>query len=265
MEQLAGWLATPSVVGVMLLSTRLGALLVMTPLVHAVPVPPMGKLALTLGVSTAIALPLATHVEVPAGIGALVAALLGEAVLGAAMGVGVLVAFAGFSFAGRVLDVQVGFGIGQVLDPVTRAPVPVLTSLFAFLGVLVFLLADGHHGLLRGFALSAERFPPGGAWELPSAGPLLAQASTLFALGFSLAAPVVLCLFLLELALAVIARNLPQANMLLLGIPVKIVAGLAVLALCLPAMAEAMNRLHASIFTGWGALLEPSSSEVRRR
>ena len=57
---------------------------------------------------------------------------------------------------GRLLDVQIGFGIAQVFDPVTRRQVPVLASLFDQLAIVVFFLANGHHVLLRGLASRME-------------------------------------------------------------------------------------------------------------
>jgi flagellar biosynthetic protein FliR len=247
------WLATT-----LLLATRLGATLLMTPLLQAVPVPGSVRVVLVLGLSAAMALPLSAAAQwQPHSLGDLLQALLGEAALGATLGLGILLAFAGFSLAGRLLDVQIGFGVAQVFDPLTRTQVPILTSVIGLAGVLLLFLADGHHALLRGVAMSVERFPIGSAWPgQAAAGPVLRQASALFALGFSLAAPVVLCVFLVDFALGVVARNLPQINMLVLGVPAKIVVGLLALSFWAGAMGPAANRLQAGLFRGWSELLQ---------
>ena len=83
--------------------------------------------------------------------------------------------------------------------------------------------------------------------------PASAQIAALFALGFALAAPVVACLLLVELALGVVARNLPQINMFVIGIPVKIVVGLGMLSLWFAGMGDAMSRVHAFMFRSWHA------------
>jgi flagellar biosynthetic protein FliR len=254
------WLATT-----LLLATRLGATLLMTPLLQAIPVPGTVRVVIVLGLSAAMALPLsATTSWAPLSLGDLLQALLGEAALGATLGLGILLAFAGFSVAGRLLDVQIGYGVAQVFDPVTRLQVPILTSVIGLVGVLLFFLANGHHAVLRGVALSIDRFPIGNAWPGQAAvAPVLRQASALFALGFALAAPVVLCVFLVDFALGVIARNLPQINMLVLGIPVKIVAGLLALSLWAGAMGSAATRLHAGLFRAWTELLQPAPQGSR--
>lgn len=248
----AAWVA-----GVLLVATRLAALLLMTPVLHAMPLPPTVRLLLVVGVSAVLALPLGAQAAAVANVAELFDAMLRELAIGATLGLGVLMAFAGFALAGRLLDVQVGFGIAQVFDPVTRSQVPVLTSALGLAGVVLFLLANGHHALLRGVAWSLQRFPVGQPWSLQqAAGPVLQQAAGLFTLGFALAAPVVLSLLLVELALGVLARNLPQANMMMLGIPVKVVVGLLALSLWAGSMGELGSRIQGQLFAGWSALFE---------
>jgi flagellar biosynthetic protein FliR len=73
----------------------------------------------------------------------------------------------------------------------------------------------------------------------------------LFSLGFSLAAPVAFCLLLVDLALGIVARNLPQMNMIAMGIPVKIVVALIALTLWAGGLASVMQRVYGSIFRTW--------------
>jgi flagellar biosynthetic protein FliR len=248
----AAWVA-----GVLLVATRLAALLLMTPLLHAVPLPASVRLLLVVALAAALALPLGVAPSTLPDLSALFDALLRELAIGATLGLGVLMAFAGFSLAGRLLDTQVGFGMAQVFDPVTRAQVPVLTSVLSLAGVLLFFVMNGHHALLRGVAWSLKRFPVGQPWSVQqAAGPVLQQAAGLFTLGFALAAPVVLSLLLVEFALGVVARNLPQANMLVLGIPVKIVVGLLALSLWASGMGEISSRIHGQLLASWDALFE---------
>lgn len=253
----------PRAVAVLLLSTRLSALLWLTPLLQSVPLPGTARAVLVLGLSAALAPVLAGPVPT-AGLGPLGLAVLGEAVLGALLGLGVTLAFSGFALAGRLLDLQVGFGIGQVYDPLTRLPTPVLSSLLGLLGVLLFFLLEGHHALLRGIALSLDRFPLGQVGSLAAAGePLLRQAAGQFTLGFALAAPVVLCLLLADFALGILARNLPQANIFLLGLPVKLVVALLGLSAGAAGMGAVASRVHAGIFRAWAEVFAAASGGLR--
>lgn len=240
----------------LLLSLRMSAILLMTPILHAFGVPVTVRVLLVLGLSVVLSAGYVVPASLlPADLGSLLQTATREIALGATLALGILLAFGAFAVAGRLLDVQIGFGIAQVFDPLSQTQVPFLTSVFNLLAALVFFLVDGHHALLRAIAFSLEQFPLGHPWPLQETiGSVLKQAGALFTLGFGLAAPVVFCLFLVELALGVVARNLPQMNMLVLGIPVKIIAGLLALTLWFCGMGGAMNRAYASIFQMWGEL-----------
>lgn len=235
-----------------LLSLRVAAIFLMTPLLYAAPMPPTVRVLLVMGLSVAIAAGFPAPAALPSGWGQILSGAMAELVLGATLGLGILLAFGAFSIAGQLLDVQIGFGIAHVVDPVTQRPVPILTSAFQHVAVLVFFLVDGHHALLRGIAYSVAHLPVGMPWAIELAvGPVLQQAAGLFTLGFALAAPVVFSILLVEFALGVVARNLPQMNMFTMGIPVKIIAGLVALSLWFTGMGGVMTRAYAGIASTW--------------
>lgn len=238
---------------VMLLAVRVAAMLLLTPVLYAVAMPVTVRVLIVVALACVIAMPFGDAASVPTGdTGALLGAVLREAGLGATLGLGILLAFAGFALAGHLIDVQVGFGMAQVFDPATRARVPVLSAAFGLLAMVFFFAIDGHHALLRGLAYSVERFPVGQGWTIAAAAePLVKQMAALFALGFALAAPVVLGLLLVEFALAVASRNLPQMNMLLLGIPVKILVGLLALSVWAAGFSAPAARLYFGVYQTW--------------
>ncbi|MFI4928357.1 MAG: flagellar biosynthetic protein FliR, partial [Burkholderiales bacterium] len=111
-----------------------------------------------------------------------------------------------------------------------------------------------HHALLRGIAFSVERFPVGGGWVLGSAAePMVRQGAGLFTLGFALASPVVLGLLLLDFVLAVVSRNLPQMNIFMVGLPLKITLGLLSLSVWAAGFGAPARRLYQAIYQAWNA------------
>lgn len=255
MQSFVSSLGLPWIAAVVLLATRIAAALLLTPLLHAVKMPAYVRVLVVIGIASVLAMPFASRPGVDVeDTAALVSALLREAVVGATLGLGILMAFAGFSIAGRLIDLQMGYGLAQVFDPQTQGRVPVLSAMFGLLAVVFFFAVEGHHALLRGIAFSVERFPTGvGLPPTAAAEPLLRQGASLFALGFALSAPVVLGLLLVEFVLGVIARNLPQVNMLLMGVPVKIVAGLFALSVWVGGFGPPARRLYESIYQAWAA------------
>lgn len=256
------WLTT-----VALLSLRLAAVFLATPLLAVTGVPGTARVLVILGLAAALSLALPAAATAPGADldwpGALLLAGFSELALGATLALGAALAFAAFTLAGRLLAVQIGFGLAEAIDPTTGASAPTLASAYDQAGVLLFLLANGHHALLRGLAYSLERFPLGAPWPLGNAfAPMLRQVAALFSLGFALAAPVVFCLLMVELALGVVARNLPQMNMLAVGLPVKVVVGLLALSLWFGAIGGVMDRVYASIYRTWDEILAAGSGPV---
>lgn len=253
------------VLAVFLMSLRVAPVLVFTPLLQALAVPALVRVLLVVGLSTALVLGIDPARLAAAGTTArLFTAASTEAALGFTMALAVILAFGSLSLAGRLLDVQVGFGMAQVFDPATRRQVPVLQAAFDRFGALAFFLVDGHHALLRGLAYSLERFPLGAAWRLDAAAPaLVRQLAGLFTLGLALAAPVIVCLLLAELALGVLSRNLPQMNMFVVGMPLKIVVGLAALSVWMMGVGEPLHRAYGGIYRAWDGMFAPAVQEVR--
>ena len=173
-----------------------------------------------------------------------------ETLLGMLLGLVSSLLFYCVQVAGQVIDTQMGFGMVNVLDPQSGGQLPVIGNLFYLLAIILFLSVDGHHHLL--YALNSSfAFLPLGTVDFPrivwyEAGNLFGQIIA-FALRVSL--PVAGILFMTDMALGIIARTVPQMNVFVLGIPVKIIVGLLTLIIVLPLLAKLLQMLFAEIFT----------------
>lgn len=140
--------------------------------------------------------------------------------------------FAAAQFAGQLIDIQMGFGMANVIDPMTSAQVTLVGQIQYLAALLVFLLLDGHHLLLRGLAETFAVAPLGR--PLASAIPLkivvVQGGAFMFNLAFRIAAPALTALFLANLAMGLVSRMLPQINIFLVGLPVNVGVGLLALA-----------------------------------
>lgn len=176
----------------------------------------------------------------PAPSGSAIALVLGTA---GELGVGLLLGFvahlitAAATFAAELVAVQMGFGFASVIDPTHGHQVTVLTQLFDMLVLLLFLTLDGHH-LVIAAVVESFRVVPLGAWVfapglMENVFPLVTR---IFALGLALAGPTLGALFIANLILVLLARSIPQINILLVGFPMMITVGLLVLLLNLDLM-----------------------------
>ena len=135
-----GWL-----VQVCLASIRIGMLFILTPIFSNMRGVTTARVLLVLALSVALAANLA---PAPRGLdleyGPLLAAGAAEVVTGGVLAFGLFAAFSAFSVAGKILDIQSGFSIGSVYDPVTGGGAPVFTTVLNLAAVALFFALDGH-------------------------------------------------------------------------------------------------------------------------
>jgi flagellar biosynthetic protein FliR len=251
MDVQAAW-----VISVFLMCLRFGALIIVGPIFSGISGFITVRVLFTIAISVALVAGLPFNpTNVPMTLGPLLVAACAEVFVGATMAFGVMAAFAAFSIAGKILDIQSGLGIGSVFDPIERAGAALSATMLNLVGMAVFFGMQGHHALMRGVAFSVAQIPPGASFSALSAETVIRQFGLSFSLGVTLIAPVIFCLFLVETALSVLARVLPQMNVFVVGVPVKIFAGIAMLALTMESTAPVMGRIYASIFTYWEQVL----------
>lgn len=240
------------ILAIALVALRLGAVLVLTPIFSAGAVPANVRVLLVIALAAFMVGALGVqNVAVPSSLGGLVAAGLSELVLGALLAFGLFTAFAVFQLAGRIMDVQLGLSVATLIDPTTRTHSPLLGTALNLTAVAVFFAVDGHHLLIRGLAFSLERMPPGTLITDFDPASIVAQFGGMFVYALALAAPVLFVILLVDVALAVTARSMPQVNVFIVSLPLKILVGLLVLAVSLNYVAPLMARVFENLFDYW--------------
>lgn len=220
-------------------------------------VPTPARVALVLALSAFVVASTAVPALTSLDLISLVTAAAAEVVIGLSFAFGFLAAYAATQFAGRALDIQVGFGAAGVLNPATQVFSPLFGSVFGMLAIAVFLAMDGHQVLIRALVASIAASPPGTASFLPDPQMLLKQSGTMFTLGLALIGPVMFMLLLADLALAVFARSMPQLNVFVLGFAVKIVLGMIGVAIAVKFSATLLMEFFTTTFGYWEALAAP--------
>jgi flagellar biosynthesis protein FliR len=191
----------------------------------------------------------------PTSAGALVFAAFSELFLGALLAFGVLAAFAAFLLAGRIMDIQLGFGVATLIDPATRAASPLLGTILNLMAVAMFFAVDGHLMMIRGLVFSLEQVPPGTFISEVDPAVIVAQFGGMFVYAIAIAAPVLFTILLIDVVLAVVARTMPQVNIFIVSLPLKIFVGLFVLAISLRYISPLVARIFEDIFNYWHRLL----------
>ncbi|EMG37846.1 flagellar biosynthetic protein FliR [Desulfocurvibacter africanus PCS] len=181
--------------------------------------------------------------QLPANTWAIVVMLIGEITLGLVMGIVVNVLFAAVQTGGSLIGFQMGFSMVNVADPMTGTNESITAHFMYMVTFMTFLILDGHLLLLRALAESFQRIPPGGLYLSPAlAREVLGMSSQIFVLGIKIAAPVMVAVFLVDLAIALVGRAAPQMSILSFGFPLKIITGFLFLGLMFTIMARYVGQ-----------------------
>jgi len=216
--------------------TRISAFFLVLPVFGWKSIPVRIKVALIVLVAVffSVVTPLATE---PEGVSVLEAILLiaNEATYGLALGLIVTFVFTAVKFSGRIIERQMGLAMAQILDPMTGERTQPLSSLLEMIFIILFLSANGHHLLLLIISRSYETLPAGSVPTiLVLAGGVIKAGSIMFLLGLRLAAPMLAAFLLLMVVLAVLARMVPEMNILFISLPLRVGLGLLMAAIFLP-------------------------------
>jgi flagellar biosynthetic protein FliR len=169
------------------------------------------------------------------GLGDLVVAILAQFFVGLVFGFVAFLLFTGIQFAGEVIDIQIGFAVVNIVNPLTSQSVTVIGEFQLALATLLYLAVDAHHVLIRGIvgSFALVPLPYAGAPELV-AGDIMRFFSQALFIVFQIAAPVAVALFLVNVMLGLMARVAPQMNVFIVGFPIQICVGLIMLVVSLP-------------------------------
>ncbi|HLO01864.1 MAG TPA: flagellar biosynthetic protein FliR [Symbiobacteriaceae bacterium] len=179
----------------------------------------------------------------------LVPIALKELLVGMVIGFVVAMAFAAFQFAGELLDINIGFTMMNVLDPMTNTQSPLLGNFLYILALLVFFTINGHHMLFEAIMDSYRVVPVDGAVVSGALTDHLVQsAAKIFVIGLQVAIPVLAALLLTAVALGIMNRTVPQMNVFVMGLPVQMFVGIALLAVILPLYLAALRAVFGGLF-----------------
>jgi flagellar biosynthetic protein FliR len=173
-----------------------------------------------------------------------------ELLIGVAMGLTMAMAFAVVDAASRLLSIQMGLSLGAVFDPVVGEAATPLNPLFAILTGLLFLTLNLHQAVIRVLAESFTALPIGGSLPTGLMGTLASLIAIALELAVKVAMPLALVLLLVELAVALISRAIPQVNVFFLGLPIKILLGIALIAITLPALLNGLTGIFGTLIDG---------------
>ncbi|NLZ53293.1 MAG: flagellar type III secretion system protein FliR [Thermoanaerobacteraceae bacterium] len=196
-----------------------------------------------------IVYPFITDIGFSGNLWILAASVLKEFMTGITMGYAAFLLFSSLYLAGEIIDTEMGFGIVNVLDSQSNTQVPLMGNYFYIITILLFLTANGHHMLISAIMRSYDLLPLSEAiYQEGLLNTIIASFKDMFLLGIKVALPVVSVIFLTDLALGIIARTVPQMNVFIVGLPVKIAVGMISMIMVFPMFFIIIDAIYNGVY-----------------
>jgi flagellar biosynthesis protein FliR len=180
---------------------------------------------------------------------ALLCSVASEILFGLVVSLSFAVILGAFNLAGEQISYQAALSMAQVVDPQSGFQITIVSNLIELVALLLLLALNGHHLILKLVVESFRTVPVGQFFlNLATIDRLILLSGQVFVIGIQLAAPVVMVLFLIQVALGVISKFVPNINILVTSFPISIFVGLIFIAFTLPFWGEAMTRHFNELF-----------------
>jgi len=211
---------------------RVAGMFVMAPMLGSARVPRRVRAMLVLLIAAGMAGAVQMPVALPQDLATLVVALGGELVFGIAMGLIVSFVFVAAQWAGEIMGQQMGLSIAQTFDPQFGQSSTLVGDLQFMLTLLVFMspLVNGPAAMLRGVHASFAALPPLSVGLDQSVFDLLIEMLTgATILAMQIAAPMLVTMLIVDVALGCIGKTMPQLNVMTAGLSIRSLVGLIVI------------------------------------
>ncbi|HAK87695.1 MAG TPA: hypothetical protein DHV16_08805 [Nitrospiraceae bacterium] len=151
--------------------------------------------------------------------------------IGSAVGLAVRIILGAVETAAQWINIEMGFGAAAIFNPLFGEQLGPLSLFYTFFSMGIFFMIDMHHyfieGIVRSFDMGEIQYK--GIFDS-----IIKLNAVLFPLAFKIAAPIMLVQVMINLAMGLISRALPQANIFFISMPLLIFAGVVFVVLSLP-------------------------------
>lgn len=229
---------------------RVSAMVLTSPIFGGQTVPISIRVLTTIALSGALTMVVQPHLgPVPSDMFSFAGICVQEIFAGILIGVFTTLALQVAQVAGSIMDLQVGLSMSQTVNPVTGISVTILAQYKNLLGMTIFLGMNGHHLLIDAVVKSYSAMP-----GFTIASPAVIQAgilqmmSAVFVIAIQVASPVIGVSLIVDGAMGLINRAVPQMQAMTVGLPAKIALGLIGVSVGIPSLALGVNAAVGASF-----------------
>ncbi|AZV55974.1 fused FliR family export protein/FlhB family type III secretion system protein [Clostridium sp. AWRP] len=173
---------------------------------------------------------------------------LNEAAAGLTLGFLTSLCFSMVRIAGNLMDMQMGFAMVSMFDPTSNSNTTLIERLLYWFSLVIFFIVDGHHMLIKSLIQSFSVIKLGSFFLSQDSINIIFKAFIeYFGIAIQIGIPIVLILLFTDLTMSLIARTVPQLNIMILGLPIKVLIGFASFCFALPIFLKLIEHLFTAI------------------
>ncbi len=218
---------------------RSSGLLLLTPVFSGKTIPVTIRIALAAFLAYSASGYIPPETALPDNLLTLLFVAVHEFLIGLLMGLAVRLTFYAIEMAGQIIATEIGLVMSSQLDPLSQNQSSLIGTMLFYFGSLLFLISGAHHTVFVAFLRSFELTPPGVLSGSQNAGDLFVQATgNIFLIALQISAPLLAINFVITLSFAILGKAAPSVNAFAESFAVRIVAGMALLALTLGLTAQ---------------------------
>jgi flagellar biosynthetic protein FliR len=229
--------------------TRISSIFLTAPIIGSRNVPILVKISFSLLLTLLIYSITPKNFNLPDDLFSYLILIFQQIILGVIIGYLSYLVFAAMQLAGQIIDLQMGFGIVNVIDPMSNTQVSIIGQFQFILGILIFLSLNGHHFLFKALVDSFYLTPLTSiSISEVTVSKISALFFNMFLIAFKIAGPATLALFLTNITLGFIARTIPQINVFIVGLPLNIFIGIVSVLIALPILVNLFSSIINSMW-----------------
>lgn len=158
-----------------------------------------------------------------------------EIITGTIIGMVLNFIFFGISYAGHMIGFDMGLMMAEVMNPSQEIQNNVVGEVIFYGSVMLFLVINGHHFLI-GATVASFNIVPLTKYSItePLIGLITKYAFGTFIIAIKIAAPIMVSFLLIHIAEGIIARVLPQIQIMFITQPLKLGLGFVFLSILVP-------------------------------
>ncbi len=184
--------------------------------------------------------------------------IIKEAAIGLILGLVTTICTSIINFAGRFIDMEIGLSMASMFDPMTRETTTISGQMYNYLVLIILIISNFHHYLIRAFADTYTLIPINYAdLKLNNVYVVFIKFMTeSFLIGFRIVLPVFCVMLVLNVVLGILAKVAPQMNMFAVGLQIKVLVGFGIMFVTIRLIPDMANMIFEEMKTMIVAAIE---------